>query len=342
VTAILAFLALLAITQPTADLRIVVVEGEDAVNVIQQKTAVAPVIEVRDRNNLPIAGVSVTFTISGNTASFAGGAQTLTMVTNTAGRAAVAALNPVASGAVQINVAAAFQGQTAIATIAQTNVLTAAQAATAAGASASGAGASGGTAGGSTGGTTTAAGGAAGGGGGISGTTIALVSAAVAGGAVAATKVAGGDETRGTTYTASYSASIPMTSFSPTGTAQCTFIESATGTVTITIEDPITAVGTAEVTEQSAVTGGSCGNLGNSANDTARGPLSGGPANLTFAVQSTNPLSNGARRTKPWRFSGQLNGNEITGVLTTGDINDAPNGAQVRGSVPVPMTLRPR
>ena len=43
---------------------------------IQQKTAVAPVVEMRDRNNLPVAGATVTFTIGGNAASFASGVQT--------------------------------------------------------------------------------------------------------------------------------------------------------------------------------------------------------------------------------------------------------------------------
>ena len=186
--ALLAHLALAAASgQPSPALRIVVIEGEDAVNVIQQKTAVAPVVEIRDRNNLPVAGATVTFTIGSNTASFAGGLQTITVATNAAGQAAAVAINPIASGAVQIQVAAAFQGQAAAATIVQTNVLTAAQAATAAGASS--AGASSGSAGGST-----AAGGAAGGGGGVSGTTIGVVGAAVAGGALAATQVAGGDE----------------------------------------------------------------------------------------------------------------------------------------------------
>lgn len=38
--------------QPAATpaLRIVVLEGEDAVNIIQQRTAITPVVEVRDRN----------------------------------------------------------------------------------------------------------------------------------------------------------------------------------------------------------------------------------------------------------------------------------------------------
>ena len=49
-------------------------------------------------------------------------------------------LTPLQSGAVQINLQAAFQGQTAVATITQTNVLTAAQAATAGTAGAGGGG----------------------------------------------------------------------------------------------------------------------------------------------------------------------------------------------------------
>jgi hypothetical protein len=129
-------LALVLFSQsPTANqgLKIVVLEGEDAVNVVQQKTAVRPLIEVRDRNNLPVADVTVTFAIQGNAATFAGGVQTFSVVTNAAGQAAAAAVNPVASGAVQIQVQAALQGQTALATITQTNVMTAAQAAAASG-----------------------------------------------------------------------------------------------------------------------------------------------------------------------------------------------------------------
>ena len=64
-------------------------------------------------------------------------------------------------------------------------------------------------------------------------------------------------------------------------------------------------------------------------------------ANLTFAVQSTNPLPPFGTRIKPWSFVGQVNGNEITGVLTTGDINQNSNGVvNVRGSSSIPVTLR--
>ena len=133
------------VRKPSGALRIVVIEGEDAVNVIQQKTAVAPVVEVRDQNGLPVPGAVVRFTLGGGNASFAGGSQTLTITTNAAGRAAASAVNPLASGSVQIQVQATFQGQSAVATIAQTNVATAAQATgTAASAGGGGAGAGGG------------------------------------------------------------------------------------------------------------------------------------------------------------------------------------------------------
>jgi hypothetical protein len=158
---------------PSSGLHIVVIEGEGAVNVIQQKTAVAPIVEVRDRNNQPVSGATVRFAIQGGRATFSG-ARTLTLTTNATGRAAVTGLTPTGSGAFQISASATFQGQTAAVTIAQTNVATAAQAASAAGASS-------GTAGG--------AGAAGAGGGGLSATTIGIVVGAVgavAGGAIVA------------------------------------------------------------------------------------------------------------------------------------------------------------
>jgi len=161
--------------KPPSGLTIVVIEGEDAINVIQQKTAVAPIVEIRDRNNQPVAGATVRFAINGGRATF-NGARMITLTTDAAGRAAVTGMTPTGSGAFQITASATFQGQTAAATIAQTNVLTAAQAASAAGAS-------------SAGGTGGAGGGASGGG--LSLTTIGIVGGAVAGGAIVATQVAG-------------------------------------------------------------------------------------------------------------------------------------------------------
>ncbi len=181
-------------TARPAGLKIIVLAGEDSVNIIQQKTAVAPIVEVRDRNDVPVAGALVTFTIDGGgkVAAFAGSGSTFSVTTNAAGRAIASAINPLSSGGFHIQVQAAFQGQTAAATIAQTNLLTAAQAAGASGAAGAGGGAtgSGGTAGGSGG----AAGGAGGAGGGLSATTIGVVAGAVGGGALVAAKAVGGDE----------------------------------------------------------------------------------------------------------------------------------------------------
>lgn len=163
--------------QPAGNLRIVVISGEGAVNIIQQKTAVAPIVEVRDVNNVPVGGATVTFAVSGKGATFGASGSTLTVTTNGAGQATAAGLTPTAAGTVQINVTAALKGMTAAAaTITQTVFATAAQAA------AAGAGAGIGAAGAGAGG------GAAAAGGGISLTTIGLIGAAVAGGAVAATQ----------------------------------------------------------------------------------------------------------------------------------------------------------
>jgi len=114
--------------QNNAGLKIVVIQGEDAVNIIQQKTAVAPIVEIRDRNNLPVPGATVTFSIGGQGASF-GGAPSLTVVTNAAGQATATGLTPISSGVVNISTTATFQGQTVAATIVQSNVMTAAEAA---------------------------------------------------------------------------------------------------------------------------------------------------------------------------------------------------------------------
>src|SRR6185436_18456818 len=105
VIALAVFISLLQSQGPA--LRIVVLEGEDAVNIVQQKTAVRPIVEVRDRNNLPVAGATVTFTIGGGQpAAFAAGAQTLTVTTNAAGQAAASGFNVLGSGALNIQVQA--------------------------------------------------------------------------------------------------------------------------------------------------------------------------------------------------------------------------------------------
>jgi len=173
-----------------ADLTIRVLQGEQGVNIIKKKSAVKPVIEVRDKNNLPVAGAAVTFILpqSGASAVFAHGSKTLTVLTNSAGRAAVTSMNPVGTGAFNIGVSATYQGQLATATIAQTNFATAAAAGSATGGAAGAAGGATGGAGGAAGGAA-AGGAAAGAGAGISAATIGIIAAgaaaAVAGVAVA-------------------------------------------------------------------------------------------------------------------------------------------------------------
>jgi hypothetical protein len=127
-------------TAAVPDLTIKVIEGEDGVNIIKTKSAVKPVVEVRDKNDLPVAGATVLFFLpnSGASATFAHGARSLTVVTNSSGRAAATAMNPVGTGSFKIGVNATFQGHIATTTITQTNYLTAA-AAVAAGALLSGA-----------------------------------------------------------------------------------------------------------------------------------------------------------------------------------------------------------
>ena len=61
--AAIALIAHGAFAAQQSPLRIVVIDGEAGVNIIQQKTAVRPLVEVRDRNNLPVSGALVTFSI---------------------------------------------------------------------------------------------------------------------------------------------------------------------------------------------------------------------------------------------------------------------------------------
>ena len=108
-------------------LRIVVIAGEDAINVIQQKTAVTPIVEVRDRNDQPVAGAVVLFAVRSGRATFRG-SRTLTVTTNSAGRAVAEGFLPASAGPMEVSVTATYQGQSAVAvTVAQTNVETAAE-----------------------------------------------------------------------------------------------------------------------------------------------------------------------------------------------------------------------
>ena len=125
-------------------LRIVVLEGEGSVNIIQQKTALKALVEVRDRNNAPVSGASVTFAVTGKGGATVAGSQTVTVATNAAGQASLTGMTPASSGGLQISVSASSNGVTATTTITQTVFTTAAAAAGATAAVAAGAAAGGG------------------------------------------------------------------------------------------------------------------------------------------------------------------------------------------------------
>ena len=320
-------------------LRIVIVEGEDAVNIVQQKTALAPVVEVRDRNNLPVPGAVVTFSIQGGNAATFGGASTLTVATNAAGQAAVTGLTPTAAGAVQIQVSAAFQGQIATATIAQTNVMTAAQAAAASAAT--------GTSGSSA---STAGGGAAaggGGGGGISTTTLAVTGAAVAGGAVAATQLTKGNEAvpdNSETFTGNMAGqALRITRFRDTGVTACVETRAITGSVRVEIgngEGRLNFRGTDALASSSCQFGSGTDNLDWSITLSVNGS----------AIRGTNTgqwdsVVAGVRGSTTTAFEGERRAdNTITGTLTV-DIRYASISVegivfdhQLAGSVPATVT----
>jgi hypothetical protein len=110
---------------PAPQLRIVVVEGDGAINNIRQRVSQEPVVQVEDENHMPAAGAAVVFFLpnDGPSGEFPNGTRTLTLTTNAQGRATAAGIRRNnLSGQMQIRVTASYQGQTASAVIIQTNV----------------------------------------------------------------------------------------------------------------------------------------------------------------------------------------------------------------------------
>jgi hypothetical protein len=110
------------------ELKIVILEGEEGVNIIKKKTAVRPVVEVRDKNNAPVSGAAVVFLLpqTGPGGTFATGGKMMTVITDSSGRAASGAFQPSGTGQFKIQVTASHQGRSASSVIAQTNQLGAA------------------------------------------------------------------------------------------------------------------------------------------------------------------------------------------------------------------------
>ncbi len=338
---------------PLPALRIVVLEGEDAVNIIQQRTAVAPVVEVRDRNDQPVAGAVVSFTIRGGRASF-NGARVLTVTTNATGRAVATGLTPTGSGALQIGASAVYQGQTAALTIAQTNVATAAEAAAASGAAggaatpgalattaatgAAGAGAA------AAGGASTAAAGAAVGGG-LPLTAIGIAGAAVAGGTYVATKATGNDPQEAV-YAGTFASQFTVQAAQPNGVPICTYTNANEGLLTLRLDGPGSGAvsGLATIAARWSVLSSACGPTpapGPFFDGTIDNvPLGGSASNLTFSWTNTGPGSNNVTVTHSYAFTGTLSAGTVTGTLAYTYRGVLPNGASESGATQMAVTLR--
>ncbi len=115
---------------PAGPLKIEIVDGDAGANVLKNKTAVRPVVEVRDTWNLPVAGALVTFELPQGRpgAAFHGGKKSFQAVTDPTGRAAAAELTPLGKGTFRIAVRASYEGVTGVATLTQTNFATVADA----------------------------------------------------------------------------------------------------------------------------------------------------------------------------------------------------------------------
>src|SRR3954466_4757690 len=94
--ALLVGLSVLNAQQAPLQLQILVIGGEGSINNVKQRTAREPVVEVRDRNNRPVAGALVLFESPGNgpSGTFIGDARTLRVTTDAQGRAAGQGFRP--------------------------------------------------------------------------------------------------------------------------------------------------------------------------------------------------------------------------------------------------------
>jgi hypothetical protein len=108
----------------TSAITIKVLEGNGAINNISRRTAYAPLVQVVDRDNHPLAQIPVTFIVPaiGPGARFSDGGTTLTVTTDQEGKAVARGLTPNSTpGAFEIRVTAVYQGRMARAIVNQTN-----------------------------------------------------------------------------------------------------------------------------------------------------------------------------------------------------------------------------
>ncbi len=114
-------LAQAAAAQPR--LHIEILKGDGGVNTLGSDTVVQPVVQVRDRNNQPLADVAVTFTApnDGPSATFLNGSRSITLMTDSSGEAILLGMKPVNPGQFQIAVSASVGSETVVTAISLTN-----------------------------------------------------------------------------------------------------------------------------------------------------------------------------------------------------------------------------
>jgi hypothetical protein len=109
---------------PPADLKITILDGDNAVNNIRLRTTREPIVQVEDENHNRVPGAVVVFTLpsSGPGGTFLNGTSTLTVTADAQGRATAYGLRPNAiSGNFDIRVNASYQGKTGRAMVHQRN-----------------------------------------------------------------------------------------------------------------------------------------------------------------------------------------------------------------------------
>src|SRR5215212_4481241 len=116
---------LLAVSvQGAESLRVVILEGDGAINNIRLQRAKEPVIRVETTTGAPVAGAAVTFLApaQGPGAVFINNTPSTTVTTDSDGRAIGRGLRPnKTAGQFEIRVNASHEGSTATARIVQTN-----------------------------------------------------------------------------------------------------------------------------------------------------------------------------------------------------------------------------
>ena len=105
-------------------IRIVVLVGENAMNVVKKGTGVMPVVQVLDQNGKPVEGAEVTFVAPGDGPSvqFTDGSRSATITTDSEGKASPIGGVALNTGDFEYQITGLFHDQRATVAIQQTNV----------------------------------------------------------------------------------------------------------------------------------------------------------------------------------------------------------------------------